>query len=193
MNADDIDADAGGERAGGGSVGDGKATGGSGRQVPVRANGWTKARRAVFLEHLAATCNVHRSALAAGTAPASAYALKRRDPEFAALWGAALEAGYDHIETQLLARTIGQNPQGRGGSAGGDDAGAAFDPSLAIRVLAHRTARQTRAPRSPVGKRVPIEQVRAILLTKLAALNARLQRERAAAERTQPADRDSPA
>ena len=168
-----------------------KATGAKGRRVQVRserANGWTKAKRAVFLDHLAATCNVVISANAAGIAPPNAYALKRRDAEFAALWAAALEAGYEHIETQLLARAIGSNPHGLGESPAGDDpaaasAGGVFDPALAIRVLAQREGRRPGHTRGPVGKRVPIEQVRAILMTRLAALNARLKRERDRAPR----------
>lgn len=165
------------------------ATGARAPQVQVRArriNGWTKARRAMFLDQLAATCNVQRSAAAAGIAAVHCYALKRHDPEFAALWTAALEAGYDHIETQLLARAIGQCPDlddalGDPVERGGREAAPDFDPALAIKLLAQRETRRSTRPRGPVGKRVPIEHVRAVLLVKLAALRKRLEREHAAA------------
>lgn len=181
----------GGNTGGDAGTGETKATGAKGRRVQLRAQratGWTKAKRATFLDHLAATCNVRRSAAAAGIPTPNVYALKRCDPAFAALWAAALEAGYEQIETQLLARAIGANPAGLGESAGGDDPpapdGDAFDPQLAIKVLAARGQRPGR-PRGPAGNRATIEQVRATLLVKLAALNARLARDR---ERLAPAD-----
>lgn len=171
-----------------------KATGARGRRVQVRrqrATGWTKARRAVFLDRLAVTCNVTISARAAGIAPANAHALKRRDPTFAALWAAALEAGYEHIEAQLLARAIGANPADLGESPDADALAEAstdgFDPALAMKVLGLRQPRGTGRVRGPVGKRVPIEQVRAILEVKLAALRRRLEAQASAATTPQDA------
>ncbi|MBA4753025.1 MAG: hypothetical protein H2055_12475 [Sphingopyxis sp.] len=56
----------------------------------VRSNGWTKARRGAFLAELAQSCNVGRALAMAGMAGSTAYQLRRRDPEFAAQWQAAL-------------------------------------------------------------------------------------------------------
>lgn len=55
------------------------------------------ARRALFLEHLAATCNVTASAQAAGLIPAGAYKLRARDAEFEAQWYGAREQARDHL------------------------------------------------------------------------------------------------
>ena len=78
---------------------------GNGRPVQrraARANGWTKARRAAFLAELAASCNVVRAHEAAGMASSGVYRLRQRDPEFAAQWQAALEIGYERLETALV-------------------------------------------------------------------------------------------
>ncbi len=72
----------------------------------VRSNGWTKARRTAFLTELAQSCNVKRAHAVAGMSMAAGYHLRRRDPEFAAQWQAALEIGYERLETALLRRAL---------------------------------------------------------------------------------------
>jgi hypothetical protein len=96
------------------------AGGGNRRKVQVRKireDGWTAGKRRIFLDHLAATSNVRSSVAAAGMGQHSAYALRRRDPDFAEQWQAAVATGYAAIEAMLMERAI------RGGGGGGDDDG----------------------------------------------------------------------
>lgn len=72
----------------------------------TKANGWTKARRAAFLEELAMSCNVRRAHAAAEMALGSAYRLRRRDPLFAKQWHEALELGYERLELALVRRAL---------------------------------------------------------------------------------------
>ena len=72
----------------------------------TKANGWTKARRAAFLEALATSCNVRRAHAAAEMALGSAYRLRRRDPLFARQWQEALELGYERLELALVRRGL---------------------------------------------------------------------------------------
>lgn len=76
-----------------------------------RKDGWTKGNRAVFLDHLAASCNVRRSCAAAGVSTQALYKLRRRDPEFRIQWQEALEAGYQMLETLVLERAQGLHKQ----------------------------------------------------------------------------------
>ncbi len=79
------------------------------RSIQVRAprfDGWTKARRAQFLRVLGTTCNVRAAATDVGMGFGTAYALRLRDPAFAAAWAAALADGYDRLEEVLLAAAI---------------------------------------------------------------------------------------
>lgn len=79
------------------------------RNIQVRAprfDGWTKARRAQFLRVLGTTCNVRAAAADVGMGFGTAYALRLRDPAFAAAWAAALADGYDRLEEALLAAAI---------------------------------------------------------------------------------------
>ena len=71
-----------------------------------RADGWTKARRQLFLDTLAQTCNVGLAARTAGVARHTPYALRRRDAAFAALWQEALASGYDRLEEALLGHAL---------------------------------------------------------------------------------------
>lgn len=86
-------------------------TGGRDRKIQKRAqrgDGWTAKRRVIFLDHLAATCNVTQASRAAGMWNNSVYALRQRDPAFAAQWQAALCAGYARLEAMLIERaTLG--------------------------------------------------------------------------------------
>jgi len=71
-----------------------------------RANALTKAKRDLFLAELAASCNIRRASTAAGVWAASAYKLRQRDAEFAKAWQAALDIGYERLETALVARAL---------------------------------------------------------------------------------------
>lgn len=72
----------------------------------VRKDGWTKARRAGFIAMLSATCNVRASAAAMGMSDWGGYALRRRDPVFAAQWQQALAEGYGRLEQGLMALAL---------------------------------------------------------------------------------------
>lgn len=75
------------------------------RRTP-RKTGWTKARRTRFLLLLKESCNVTDSVRAVGLTLPAAYALRKRDPEFAAGWAEALEQGYAELEMHLLRQSI---------------------------------------------------------------------------------------
>lgn len=139
----------------------------------VRRDGWTIRRRELFLDMLAATCNVTRAVQAAGMSFEGVRQLRRRDAGFAASWDLALEEGYLQIEADLLARAIG------GGdiiASDADRAGVAPpDPELGLRLLNQRRAgAQGRSGGRRVYKHVPFEEVEAILTQRLDALAKRL-------------------
>lgn len=81
-------------------------------QVRRTKAGWTKARRQQFLEELAMTCNVTRAAALVGMSLPGAYALRRRDAEFALLWERAIDAGSERLREMVLACALGQRPNG---------------------------------------------------------------------------------
>ncbi len=76
-----------------------------------RRNCWTARNRRVFLEYLSATCNVRYACASVGLTPTSAYALRRRDAEFARSWAEAVECGYTRLETMLVAETAGTHDE----------------------------------------------------------------------------------
>ena len=63
------------------------------RRSPRRSHEWSAARAVNFIVTLAATRSVTLAARAACMSRKSAYALKSRDPAFAAAWAAAEKAG----------------------------------------------------------------------------------------------------
>jgi hypothetical protein len=110
---------------------------GDGAQVRrLGAKGWTKAKRAVFLETLAATCNASMAARAAGLSARGAHYLRRRDGNFALLWAQAIEHGTELLQEALMSRALGhgggdENPDFEPVEGVGPD----FDPKLAMDVL----------------------------------------------------------
>lgn len=62
--------------------------------------------RKLFLEHLALTSNVAASARKAGVSSSRAYALKRKNADFARDWQAALSEGFARLESELLAEAL---------------------------------------------------------------------------------------
>jgi phage terminase small subunit len=74
--------------------------------APHSAKAWTREKRAIFFDALAATSNVTASAKAAGLPEASAYRLRRQSAEFRAAWKAALCEGYAKLEHMMLERAM---------------------------------------------------------------------------------------
>ena len=125
--------------------------------------------RSRFIEHLAATSNVSRSAELVGVSPARAYKLRRADPDFARQWGAALAEGYLHLEMEIIRRL-------RDGDLKTDD-GDKFDFANAIRVIAAH--RDTAARGQSQVRNVSAAEVRASIDRKIEDIRQRLEREKA--------------
>ena len=162
------------------------AGGKAGGRLQVRKTakgGWTPAKRAAFLEHLAATCNIAASARAVGMAPRGAHALKARDAVFAADWAAAIEAAYATLEARLLAYALGE-AEGEveaeaervaDGDAAGESRGAHFDPRVAVQALGFRRRDAAAGGRGPSCKRATIAEVEVALVARLDAIARREQ------------------
>jgi hypothetical protein len=96
---------------------------------------WTRAMRDGFLDRLAETCNVKESAEAIGVRAESVYLLRRKEEPFRAEWKVSLEAGYELLETRLVARALAQ------------DSEDGLDVELAIRLLTrHGNALKGKVP-----------------------------------------------
>lgn len=84
-----------------------RAGGRNGPQL-IRSKGrrWTDAAEEIFLDQLAATCNVTHAAAACGFSREAIYARRRRDPRFAARWDHALAIGYPRLEAALVKAAV---------------------------------------------------------------------------------------
>lgn len=105
----------------------------------------------------------------------SAYALRRRDPEFAALWRAALLTGYDRLEEMLLQMALLPVNAVETGDPDDIDMGA-FDARLALELLGkHRAAVEGRTRgRGGVYRRASEAEVNAALTKRLDGLARQL-------------------
>lgn len=70
-----------------------------------RANELTAKRRAEFLDHFAASCNLKQSAAAIGISRTALYKRRRTDAGFRRAWALAQEQGYVVLEAELLRRS----------------------------------------------------------------------------------------
>jgi hypothetical protein len=149
------------------------------RQVrKVTAGGWTREKRQTFLDMLAVTCNVGLASAEAGMSKGGVYALRRRDPEFAALWRDALLMGYDRLEERLLREAgAGVNDVTFGS---GDAPEGPLDRDLALNLLRHHrpTVEGRRKPLGGTIVRASREEAEAALAKRLDALEKRLQAEK---------------
>ncbi|MGN6622070.1 MAG: hypothetical protein ACTHKR_13545 [Sphingomonas sp.] len=165
--------------------------GGSNRRTcqkrKARSDGWTKAKRALFLDTFAATCNTALSAKTCGMTDHSVRVLKRRDPHFAILYEEALQEGYARIEAELVARALGEQ---RGDENPTEDdrtpiEPAEFDPQMAIKVMQLRRA-EAKARSEDRRGRIFVwateEETDAALDKKLTAIERRLAKAKAEPE-----------
>ena len=75
----------------------------------IRHDGWSGEKIARFCETLAETAVVAEACEQAGMGISGAYALRRRNPLFAAAWDAALTIARERLADTLLARSIEGN------------------------------------------------------------------------------------
>lgn len=136
-----------------------------------RGNNWTPEKRAVFLDHLAATCNVTRSCEAAGMRPSAAYGLRRVDATFAEQWRAALLTGYDRLEEALIQHAM----RGLTEIEHGEVPEAPFDPAVAMALIKMHEARKRGLKKAsgPPIRRATEDETDAAILKQLAALAKR--------------------
>jgi hypothetical protein len=143
-----------------------------GTQV-VATNGrrWSDEAETVFLDHLAATCNVSLAAKACGFSAAAVYRRRRLDPAFMARWDTALAQGYAHVEALLVQRAVETLE------------GVAPDPTATVRIpdmtvrealllLGHHRRRVEGGPRSrrEARRRRSLEELSDSILRKLEAV-----------------------
>jgi hypothetical protein len=80
-----------------------------GRPLQRRRMRWvrfTEARQQIFLDHFAGTADAHEAAEAAGVCYATVTAHRRRHPEFAAAWDAALREAVVRLEAEAVRQRL---------------------------------------------------------------------------------------
>lgn len=106
-------------------------------------HGWTDARRAAFLDQVAATCNMAAALAAVGMTKTGLYALRRRDPVFAEQMRNAMLVGYERLEAELLRKAVAAFEDGdTGGTEAGDVIVAPMTVDQAMRLLERYQASQ---------------------------------------------------
>ena len=150
-------------------------TAGNRRRVQARRerkDGFGAARRQVFLDHLAACCNVTRAAHAAGTGMTTAYEARRRDPGFAQAWDEAMDTGYATLEALLVERAaLGGAYQPGDTPVPGPET---VDPGLALDLLRLRgAAKAVRRPGGARPRRATEQETTEAILAGLAILRRR--------------------
>lgn len=147
--------------------------------VRTAGHRWSDEAEAIFLDHLAASCNVTAAAAAAGFSGAALYQRRRRDPGFAERWQLALDQGYARIE-ELLVRRATETLEGRVP----DPATPIPEMSVrdAISILGqHRNSVKGEGRRQGWrGRPRTLEEMRDSILLKLEAIEAQRRREEAA-------------
>jgi hypothetical protein len=67
---------------------------------------WTAKKRQTFLDLLSQGWSVTRACRAINVSRSGAYSYREQDPDFAAAWAEAWEAGGDYIEDEMLRRAV---------------------------------------------------------------------------------------
>lgn len=153
------------------------------RQVrKVRKGGFTQAKKQIVLDHLAACCNLTRSAKAAGISVETVNAHRRRDPVFRQQVIEAIEAGYEALDAMALDHTA---RSGAGGAFVPGDTKVGpetIDPVMALHLLRLRRAPigQRTGNGGPRPRRVSEKELNAAILAKLKLLGERIRKRKGA-------------
>jgi len=150
-----------------------RGRGGRPQLAAARDSDWTGDKEAEFFAMLGATLNVTAASAAAGFTSKTAWARRRADAAFARRWDAVMEEGAHRLELRLMelaARDIGALAEADAAGADALAEARAPDPDLAKWLLAFRR-NAAKAPRRRGPQQEPdIEEVRAEILRKVAAM-----------------------
>jgi hypothetical protein len=138
---------------------------------------WTAEKRRLFLEALAETCCVTRAAEAADMARSHCYALKLRDPLFAAQWEEAIAVGYAQVEERLILDAMGRGLPG--GPAGAGATMDKYEREQALNLLKWHREEAVIRPRRRGGPPLALaaeDETDSAILKKLASVRRRLGR-----------------
>jgi hypothetical protein len=124
-----------------------------------------------FFETLADTCNVVRSAKAAGFTPNWAYRKRKTDAAFRNGWAQAVREGFAKLELVLLERAMVGTPKLVRTSRGGDRVMREYSTSLAVALLKRHAATADAAQYQPSEDE--LTEVRERILEKLEGLKRR--------------------
>lgn len=144
--------------------------GGKPIEARQRHDGWTKARRNVFIATLADTCNVTASCHAAGMSPGAIYPLRQRDPAFRAEWAAALKEGYVRLELALLERAINGTDRAVYYLGSRIDTVKQYSDVTAFRLLAHHHAAGLAMPANGSLDPATVAEARATIERRIKAI-----------------------
>lgn len=158
-----------------------RASGRHGPQVTETAGRfWTDEAEAIFLDCLAATCNVTLAARECGFSGTTVWRRRRRDAGFAQRWREALAQGYVRLETAIVRRAADRFD----GAEGEEEAsGPTVSTAEAINLLRLHQAGVAEG-RTRAGRRTrprTLDEVRASILVKLEAIVAMTEADAAAA------------
>ena len=126
----------------------------------------------IFFETLADTCNVVRSAKAAGFTANWAYRKRKFDAGFREGWASALAEGYAKLELVLMERAIKGTPKLVRASGGKDRTMREYSPTLAISLLKRHSETALNADRRQPDED-ELAEVRERILEKLERMRER--------------------
>ena len=124
-----------------------------------------------FFITLAETCNVVRSAKAAGFAANWAYRRRKRDAGFRNAWAQAVREGYAKLELVLLERAIKGTPRPVFRRDGSERIIRDYSTALAVALLRRHAETADNAAYEPAE--AELEEVRTRILERLDRLRAR--------------------
>lgn len=150
---------------------------------PPHFDGWTPIRRRAFLRALGETGKVEDACRHVRLTEAGAYALRRRDPAFAAAWDRALAQSVATLEQAAFERAVEgiEEAVWHAGKLVGTR--RRYSDALLGRMMARedkKVAGETKAAAAAPAPRATKEETDAAILKKLAAIEGRMKREASA-------------
>ncbi len=144
----------------------------------IRTGGarWSQRAERVFLEELAATCNVRAACAKAGFSTTAVYQRRKKWPGFAEEWAECLEQGYARLEmtlVELATDSLRRVAIGAAAAGGDEDGEPAMSIPEAMNLLRLHRAAVKGGPAQRYDSRakpVDIEQVRSSILRKIEAI-----------------------